>query len=56
MGHLAAEAHRGVEQLLADLRAEQARTLEELNQLDQATPAAYLTGAASPTVLLDRTG
>lgn len=56
VGMLAAEAHRSVELLLDDLRAEQARTLEEINELDRATPTAYLTGAASPALLLDRTG
>lgn len=51
----AAEAYRRLETVLERLRAEQARARDEINELDRATPAAYL-GGSIPALVLDRTG
>jgi ABC-type transporter Mla subunit MlaD len=56
VGALAAEARRRLESVVGDLRAEQTRTMAEIQELDRAMPAGYLPGGPFPALLYDRTG
>ena len=56
VGRRAAEAHGKMEQLLGEVRNQQSRIRDEINQLDRATPAAYQAGGHAPALMLDRSG
>ncbi len=56
VGTHAAETGARFDHLISVLRADQSRTLAEINDLERATPAAYHLPAAGPAILVDLTG